>query len=257
MMLQKEIKALEKDIKSLEEKNKRIKFIRNLEIGRKVGCFVFPYVVSAGLIFEGIWVATGKVPFIIDDVKEYLYTQTEIDSLGNERILKKYGEFQNITDYVTYYTKWEDMGGDYTRCIKTYSLGKFDYKKALSWLEEDNILLDEILGEPMEVMWEKKEELTREELSQDEYIKIVLYKRDKKDSIIVKEYFGENILWSLLDILLTGMSFVLIKNVQEDVFDYKLKEKIEEVLRSYTFKDGTLLRKRLEIRKENYDRLIR
>lgn len=105
MMLQKEIKALEKDIKSLEEKNKRIKFIRNLEIGRKVGCFVFPYVVSAGLIFEGIWVATGKFPFIIDDVKEYLYTQTEIDSLGNERILKKYGEFQNITDYVTYYTK--------------------------------------------------------------------------------------------------------------------------------------------------------
>ena len=256
--LEKEIKKLEYDVNHAKLKNIEIRALRNLKIALRTGQLIAPYAATWGIIF-GIFSALGNVPFVRDDVKQNLQTK-KFDSLGNVRYEEQYAKFKD-TKWTLFYTdKWQDVGeGLYAREVKKYEINSKMTEDAITKVVNDNDVssLDELLGKPRSSYVEKKNNLTISELEEDACMRAIIYSTDINDYIVVKESANNDTGISLVYIFCDFMSSLAVYGIISKVSSFYYKDCISDIKRNSKKVDIDMLKKKLEIKKSNYERLTR
>lgn len=256
--LEKEIKKLEYDVNHAKLKNIEIRALRNLKIALRTGQLIAPYAATWGIIF-GIFSALGNVPFVRDDVKQNLQTK-KFDSLGNVRYEEQYAKFKD-TKWTLFYTdKWQDVGeGLYAREVKKYEINSKMTEDAITKVVNDNDVssLDELLGKPRSSYVEKKNNLTISELEEDACMRAIIYSTDINDYIVVKESVNNNIGGSFVYIFFDFISSLAIYGFRKTLSSFDYKDCIYNIKRSNPKVDVETLKKKLELKKSNYERLTR
>lgn len=257
LKLESEIKDLEFKIKHIKVGNAKIKCIRNLKISLRFGQRILPYVLVPIIIFGGMSIL-GATPFYMNVKKYYLNTKQEKDRLGKVRYEYQYQDYKDITSFVTYYNKWEKTDdGLYKREIKKYEIDEDIAVNAIEKIiKEGNInSLEELLGKPYLERTEIKNNLTENQINQTEYLEGLIYSKSENAYIIVKESMDDELSTIFRFILLSAVGFGVTLFYRSKYSDFDCC--VSKIKENYPMIDVKKLKKILEIRKENYERLTR
>lgn len=257
LKMKKEIEILEFEIRHSKLINAKITAIRNLKISLRALQKVAPYALTAG-ITAGIFTYFGDIPFYPnDEQKVYLNVMTEFDNYGHIRTEQQYASF--ASDNMLYYcSKWEKMNDEfYSRNVQTYSIQNKTYEDIIKLFEQENINLDDILGEVISNIKETKNNLTIEELQEESFVKAVIYNEDKNNYIMQKQTVSENIVMSAAYVILTGLSELIPLFVRTELSNFNFFSCVEEIKRKSQLLDIDYLTKKLELKRDNYNRMIR
>lgn len=257
--LKKEIEKLEKDIKNIRLINLKIEVIKNLKITLRFIQRIAPYIITASLTAGGFKLLGGGLPFYRDNFRNYLRTMTEVDNLGNVRYEQQYNDFETADNTLYYCSKWHDNeDGFYSRNIEMYKIKELTEEDLINILTKENLDLSDILGEPISKKIETKNNILEEELEEKDYLQAVIYSKSDNDYIVCKETIKDNILMTLLYISATALFECFpfaIRDGGLSKFNYKMC--VEDIKDNYPSVDVQELTKKLEIKRSNYDRLIR
>ena len=250
---------MERDIKNSRLINLRIEAIKNLKISLRFIQRIAPYIITASLTAGGFKLLGAGLPFYRDNFRNYLRTKTEVDNLGNIRYEQQYNDFENDDNTLYYCSKWHDNeDGFYSRNIEMYKIKELTEEDLINILTKENLELSDILGEPISKKIETKNNILEEELEEKDYLQAVIYSKSDNDYILYKETVSINVvvtfLYLLLTFLLEGIPFS-IRDAGLSKFNYKMC--VEYIKDNYPSVDVQELTKKLEIKRRNYDRLIR
>lgn len=256
--MKKEIDSLELEIKHFPLTNLKQSSIRNLKISARALQFAAPYIVTAGLT-AGLFSFFDATPFYNgDETRSYAQVKTEMNSEGDVSYQKQYEFFDNSEGQLRYYTKWKkEDNGYYSRIVQTYSLDKKSFEDVKKLFDQKNKTLEDILGEPTSNVIETKNNLSEKEIKKEAILKAVIYNEDKDDYIIKKETVVENVFATLLYLLITVFAELLPIYIREEYSSFNFFTCFSRLKEEYAKKDIQQLKKKLEIKKENYERLMR
>lgn len=266
LQMKKEIESLESEIKHSSLVNARIGAIRNLKISARALQKVAPYVLTAGIVAGG-FTLLGNIPFYGgDEWNVYSNVMTEFDNTGNIRKEQQYDTFKDDSDntldnsdsMLYYYSKWQKDGdGSYSRTVQTYSIKKKTYEDIIKLFEQENLKLEDVLGEPSSNIKETRNNLADEELEEESFIKAVIYNEDENDYIIHKETVGENVLISILYVLVTALAELAPLYFRSEISSFDFSDCVDEIKRKHQPLDVETLTKKLELKRDNYNRITR
>lgn len=255
--MKKEIDTLQNNHDHSVLVNSKIVLIRSLKIISYLLKRFYPYLITAGVSFM-IMKSVNKAPFINDDIKRNLEIKKQFDSMGNVRYETQYQPYDS-DNIIKVYSKWT-LGEDgfYTREVKSYYAFKFNIDQIEEIVENNKTTVGMVLGEPYVIQTEKKNNITYDELMSDAYVEAIIYSVDENEYIIVREKGIEDakaiMLWLFINIFIDIAIRELInkKRNLETLDELICKLKIK-----YPFVDYGELEKIIEIKKENYKRLVR
>ncbi len=257
LQMKKEIKQLENEIKYSKLTNLKIKTVRNLKISARAMQLVAPYVLTAGILAGGFKLL-GACPFYRDIHQQNLNTMKEIDSLGNIRYEEQYDDFTSSSNMLHFYGKWEKSeNGFYTRTVEKYELEKLTEEEIIALFEKERITLRELLGAPISSIQESDNSITEEEIEEENYFQAIIYSENKEDYILVRESSSDNFVESLLYILLTVLCEFLPLAFRSEVSSFDFGNCVSAIKEKHRPIDIPVLIKKLEIKRENYNRLMR
>lgn len=259
LQMQKEMKTLEFEIEHSRLVNIKVGAIRNLKISARALQLVAPYVLTAGIIAGG-FTLLHHIPFYGgDEWKVYSTVMTEFDNNDNIRYEQQYGSYQSSSDNkLYYYTKWQqDDDGFYSRTAQVYSVKKKTYDDIIELFGQEDLQLQDVLGEPSSNFKETKKNLTDEELQQESFIRAIIYNVDKNDYIIHEETVGENVLFSLLYICITLFCEMAPLYWRSEHSNFDFEDCVENIKRKHQLVDMKTLKKKLELKRDNYNRITR
>jgi hypothetical protein len=253
LQMKKEILSLEDSIKQYKLMNIEIKTIKNLKITARCIQLFAPYIVSTGIIYGG-FTLLGNSPLVND--KTYLNIMTEFDNEGNIRYESQYGSFDG-EDVLYYYSSWTKDDDFYSRNIETYYLEDKTYEDLIDIFEYSDLKLKYTLGQPTSNIKETKNNITEEELDKQTYLKAIIYEEDNDNYIITDESFKKGFLKALGFGSLLGCINLTISAIRKKVSSFNFIESINQIEEENRPIDINALNKKLELKKENYDRLTR
>jgi hypothetical protein len=263
--MKREIDLLESEIKYSSLVNVRIKAIRNLKITARALQLVAPYAITAGIV-AGEFAFLGDIPFYPNDEwKKYSKIMTEFDNAGNIRTEQQYDSFEvngdtldNSDSMLYYYSEWEKSDdGFYSRTVQTYSIKKKSFEDIMELFKKEDLKLEDVLGEPSTNIKETKNNLIEDEIQEKSIIKAVIYEEDKDDYIIHKETVGENIGLSVLYVLVTIFSELAPLYYRSEHSSFDFSDCVDEIKRKYKPLDIDTIIKKLELKRDNYNRMTR
>ena len=256
--LEKEIKEIEKEINNVKLTNFKIKTVRNLKIGLRAIQLLAPYVVTACIVFD-IFSLMGTTPFIRDNEKQKLKVKKEFDSFGNIRYEQQYEPFDNSLNKVYYIGKWNKKeDGFYFREIKTYEIDDKIKDMVTKIVNDCNITsLEDVLGKPKYTKTQIQNNLTDEEISKEAYLEAVIYSSSSDDFIIVKESIANNLYITIIWFIVTILAELIPLNIGSKCSSFSFEDYYYSLVAKYQPQDAQSLIKKLEIKKDNYNRLMR
>ncbi len=262
--MEKRLKIMKKEIDKLENilnkpklTNLKRSTIKNLKITSTALRVVAPYVLCAGILAGVCKVANLGFPFKSDMVKKYANVMKEIDSLGNIRYEEQYDYYSNEDNVFKIYSKWEkENDGFYSREIKTYQIKKMTEEEILETLSNIDSILD-YLSEPLSIVKERSNNISPEEINNEPFYQFVTYDIDKNNWIIRKETFDENGEISLLYVLFSALAGGLTDAVRRAKSGFEFTTSVKKIKEQYNKMDVDELKKKLEIKRSNYNRLTR
>lgn len=256
--MKKEVEDLERQIKYNKLVNLKNALIRETLINGRRLQWLAPFILTACITAGGAKLIGMGFPFYMDDIEEFLYTKKEFDNTGNIRYEEQYGKFDSITHQINHYTKWEDAGnGFYERRVESYQLSDITDETVLQLFDKDNLTISDIFGNKVSSVKETKNNLTEEELMQGEYIEATIYKKDENDYIMVKESIDDNIGWTMVYFLVTVLAEIFPAFYRIDVSKFDYNDAVYEIRKKYSKVDVEKAKKLLEIKRDNYNRLVK
>ena len=121
----------------------------------------------------------------------------------------------------------------------------------------DSATIEEVLGEPYRTCIETKDSLTEEEMTENPYIKVMFYDRDRNDVTIRRETVGENVATTILFIYISLFGSCFTQKFVNKRLPVDYKEIIQDIKEKYKNVSSEDIQKKLEIKRENYERLMR
>ncbi len=263
LKMKKEIETMENEINDYKFEYIKKSTIKNLKITARAFQLVAPYILTAGIVAE-IFNISGNKPFSSNNERVYLNTMTEFYSMGNINIKKQYGDFkdsiENILDNrdsVLYlYSKWEkDSNNSYYRIIEIYSIKNKTYEDVKKILSQDD--LEKYLDDSNYYETEIKNDLNIQELNSKNFIKAIVYDKDKNDYIEYKKNIFKNISCSIIYIFFASFCEFIPFYLRSNYSKFDFMKSVNKINEKYKTKDIDVLIKKLEIKKNNYDRMMR
>jgi hypothetical protein len=262
------INNLENEIKDLENKiehnsDARIELykekqhqLRLLNLRR-----FYIYVVTTGMIIVIGKITNHGLPIYNKDKLRYGASITdEIDSLGNESIIKCYSYYpknDHSDDVLSHYSTWSYNDSKYLRTIVNYSLDGLSNEDIKRLLITNDLSHLSQLGQPE---YEYKENISKSDLDSPESLKATIYSYDSKDYIYVQETKDVNSGLTALyftSIIILNLLGPFTIRLFSNKFNYnKELNKINEEYDESTLNIDTLKLK-LKIKKENYETMVR
>lgn len=228
---------------------------RNVNISICKGKLIFPYVLTTGICL-GIGSAIGATPFIPDKEKNHLKQMEELDSCNNIRYERQYECFDNGKNSITYYSKWIlNSDGKYHRDVKVYDIGEMS-KDRIKYLLNGSYTKtpEELFGNPIINKMEIKNNILEKDAQMGSYIQARFYSEDDDDYIWVNESINNNIMETIVWMIIYYICVKFIRIVRY-CFPFEYDKKIKEIEKKYSCKEKSDLKKQLEIRTDNYNRL--
>lgn len=257
LQMEKEIESLEKEIKQQKFKNLKINSIKNLKITARVLQLIAPYVVTAS-IFTWFFFSNGIIPFHRDKREIYSRVMTEFDNLGNIRYEQQYADFVDQNNIFKFYSQWQlQEDGFYTRTIKTYNIEEKTYEELIELFNKENVILEDFLGKPISTIKETKNNLTDDELNKEAFMQAIIYNEDENDFIIQEESFDENKYSTIGYFFLLAMLEFASGLFRNGFSSFNFRKCVERIKDNYQLADIQELTRKLEIRRDNYNRLMR
>lgn len=257
LQMKKDIVKLENEIKFSRISNLKIKSVRNLKISLRAMQLIAPYVLTAGLIAGGFKLL-GGCPFYRDIKQQNLNTMKEFDNLGNIRYEEQYSDFSSASDMLYFYGKWERSdNGFYTRTVEKYKLEKLTEDEIKDLFEKEKVSLQDILGTPISSFQESNNNLDEEEIERENYFQAIIYLENEEDYILVRESVSDNILITILYICITGLGELLPLYIRSEISNFDFGDCVSRIKEQYKPVDIPTLAKKLQIKRENYDRITR
>lgn len=259
--MQKDILDLEKQIKYAKLTNFKNGAIKNLRISARFGQRIAPYVLAAGVVAYGFELVGAGLPFIPnDEITYYSHIKGEFDNQGNIRYEQQYESFENGNNILSLYTKWvlqED--GLYSRTVKTFeidNMSKEDILKLFNNPESINSLED-LFGKPSVSKREYKNKLDLPEEKNVDFLQAITYNKDMDDFIVVKESAEDNFWVSVIYILVTCIGEIISLAIRENISSFDFDDCVYNIKQKYNKVDVETLVKKLEIKRDNYNRLLK
>ena len=248
------IKEIEDQLENAKYHNLKNKLLLNLSKGLINSRKFVPYLLITGITFS-VFSFFASVPFVKDTKRQNLWLKKEIDSNGNIAVEEQYEKIDNPSE-ISYISGWEPSSdGYYERKIVTYNIKTLNNEDIERIVLENDISLSSILGDPKISKVEKKNNVTEEELNQGPFIRAVIYDESLDRYSYIEESAATNnqltIVWLLIEGLLCGTYALYDKTYR----DYKLKDRLYELEDKYAPLDVNQLTRKLEIRKETYQRM--
>lgn len=256
--MKKEINKLETQLKYIKLINLKIKAIKNLKISLKVSQAAAPYILCCSII-AGTFKLTGLgLPFYNGDKFNHISQKMkEFDNLGNIRYEQQYQPFENDENVLYYHTNWQPSDEQfYSRDIQTYKLGELKEEDILKLFNLQEQELNDILGDPIKISKEISNNIEKE-LSTDIYFQAVIYSTDSNDYITEKETNLQNIIITILYIFITTIPCFGISGFRYFFSSFNLKNEIYKIKFQYKPLYEENIKMKLEIKKDNYNRLTR
>lgn len=251
--LEKEIQKLENQIRYSKAKKLKYQILKSTKISLRAGKLFAPYILTAGITFGGFKLF-HHTPFIIDETSHSTTLIQTLDNLGTTRFQEKNIPFQKTTGTLFYIGKWEKTLNGYIREKKVYSI---DPLEAYNWLNNPSL---SSLQTPVSSIIEEKQSITEMEENEKPYLQAILYFPSKKNSIIIKQDLEENIfetyIWGVITFILEVLLFMQRYHHSEHYLS-KFVFDIEEIQKQYPTINRKEFIKKLEITKNNYNRLRR
>ena len=263
LKMKKEIETMENEINDYKFEYIKKSTIKNLKITARAFQLVAPYILTAGIVAE-IFNISGNKPFSSNNERVYLNTMTEFYSMGNINIKKQYGDFkdsiENILDnrdsVLYFYSKWEkDSNNSYYRIIEIYSIKIKTYEDVKKILSQDD--LEKYLYDSNYYETEIKNDLNIQELNSKNFIKAIVYDKDKNDYIEYKKNIFKNISCSIIYIFFASFCEFIPFYLRSNYSKFDFMKSVNKINEKYKTKDINVLIKKLEIKKNNYDRMMR
>ncbi len=263
LKMKKEIETMENEINDYKFEYIKKSTIKNLKITARAFQLVAPYILTAGIVAE-IFNISGNKPFSSNNERVYLNTMTEFYSMGNINIKKQYGDFkdsiENILDnrdsVLYFYSKWEkDSNNSYYRIIEIYSIKNKTYEDVKKILSQDD--LEKYLDDSNYYETEIKNDLNIQELNSKNFIKAIVYDKDKNDYIEYKKNIFKNISCSIIYIFFASFCEFIPFYLRSNYSKFDFMKSVNKINEKYKTKDINILIKKLEIKKNNYDRMMR
>ena len=257
-ILKKEIKGLEFDVSYPQLLKLKNITVRNFKITLKGLQFLAPYILCAS-ISVGITKVIGLgYPFYSkDQVRENKRIVKQVDSVGNVRKVEQYRDYVNAINILEYCSKWkEDKDGYFYRDVEVYKIGNLtenDVEDVISGKKSD---IKSIFGNPVSSKKEIKNNVSTEELEQDSYIKVIMYFENKNEYIMRTETFVENFGASTVFVMIASL-FSIIPATYQSSKNYNFISDLKCIKENYSSIDIKEVKKKLKIKKENYERLIK
>ena len=258
---QKEINKIESELKNTKSMKIKMSLKRKLLKILVVMRFFYPALIGIVLGATGSYFL-GITPFYKDDKKETLRTKKEIDSFNNvcyECQYEDYGKSNKISVIGT----WNKLdNGLYERTVETYNLEDINEEEIIKIINGENQVdsIGDLFEEKPTTRREGKNKLSEEDMYDTPYLQATIYSEDKNDIVIVKESWADNLAESTfvtVVILLLGALSVCVREKikNEDTFS-ELGIEFDILNQKYTY-DEEHLKRILEIKKDNYDTLVR
>ena len=259
LQMKKEIETLENELKYSKLVNLKISTVKNLKISLRFMQRITPYVLSAGIIASGCKLIGFRLPFYSGDtLKINSNNMKEFDSLGNVRYEQQYDDYANSSNILYYYSQWQpDINGLYTRNVETYKLDELTEEEILKLFNKEDLKLSDIFGKPISKKRETKNNVTEEELQQNDCLKAIIYSEDKNNYILYKETKEENNVITAAYLALTAVVELIPFFIRRNISTFDFDDCVSEIKRKYPAVDTDELIKKLEIRRSNYNRLMR
>ena len=243
-----------KDAKKLNIKNN---IIKGSKIAARTGQLIAPYVVSAGIVVGGF--AAGDIlPYT--EHKQYLNTETTLDSNGKTSYVTQYDKFafENDGDRISYYGKWKlEDNGFYSRNVEVYSMNKINEEQIMDILNNPNKFstLQDIFGEPISKQTEYEEKISENDMKKNAYIKVVKYSESDDNYIYIKKSLMEDSALAMIMLLLiTLIECLIIVFRIYNSFDYK--QIISEIKEKYPSIDIGIMKKELAEKQKEYKKAL-
>lgn len=193
-----------------------------------------------------------------DTFKANLNIMKEFDNLGNIRYEQQYSDYENSNNIFYYYYQWQqDVDGFYSRNVETYKLDDLTEEAILSLFNQEDLNLYNVLGEPISVKKEIKNNVTEEELQQQHYLRAVIYSENKDDYIIHKETNEYNLTITIIYLMLTILVETIPAYIRKEITKFDFGACVRKIEREHPTIDTEDLTKKLEIKKSNYKKLTR
>lgn len=247
-----ELIKLKKEIEIKKQENKQQERLKNHKILLTKCRLVMPYILSGCISVSALSMFLG-LPFYKDDIKKYKNIKKEIDSKGNISYTEQYDEFSDMKSIINYYSRWNEENGIYERRVNTYEINNPLDILTLSNKEEVNI--GDILGNKISSRIEKTNNISN--INETDYLEVILYYTDENDFIILKESVDTNIISSVIHLLSLCFAQYLTRLYRKRLSDFDYKEEIENIKIKYKDDELEKLLMKYEIKKENYDRLVK
>lgn len=253
-ILNEEIKATENELKEVIKHNKQQKAVKNLKIIGKTAQLIAPYVLITSITL-GVNSAASRA--LDKNAKQYLNTKKEIDSYGNITLEEQYSNFDNEKNTITHYSKWEKCeDGFYQRNVNVYSTKNLTEDKIEKIINDnDDISLNNVLGDPIETKVEKKNNLSNEEIMNESYLKATIYFEDESISISTKDNDSNIILKQLIITIFSAMGAFCCYGIHEyrKFKDFNFKHEIAKIKEKHEGIIPSPLTLKLENQQNDYD----
>lgn len=258
------LESLKLEIEDLKGKIKKSKgnnkVIKNLKIFRCMLKTVSPYLLTVG-ITSGVLFSL-KNPFDLNEWKCYAHFALEYDQfskLTRQEVYYDSSLQQDRNHFIKQYTKWEQQDDEsYSRMVTTYEISyKKTLQELLELLSKDLVDIRDFSIKETSKVQEIKYALTEEELNKEAFLQATYYCVDTNDFILVEETIGEHVMMVFIEVILILIS-QLLPLAYRLQFPYDSKTAIKKIKKEYdsSCMNIKVLRKKLEIREENYQRLL-
>lgn len=256
--LEMEIKTLEYQVKHPTITNLKIGMVRNLTLSSKLLREAIPFILTASIMI-GVFKFTGLgFPFARDLIKYPSNIRKDLDSFGNVNIEQQYDSFGYSVNVLKYYQGWERKdNGIYVRNVDVYELEFFSDGEIERMINTSDIELNDILGEPTYSYLETSYDLSSEEFNKNPYMEATVYIEDTNDYIVKEEPVVVNATTTFFYVIGTLMLEAAVFGVKLNRSALGIRDYTYAVNDKYKPIDVDILSKKLEIKKDNYNRLVR
>ncbi len=254
--LRREIKNLEFQINHENICNFKNNTIKNLKITGNCLRLAAPFVLSIGIVISGFAILLNDVMFRFDDTKDFMKIEKSFDNRGNIAIYEQYKPFEHSNQLFSY-SKWQDMGtGFFERTIRTYQIPHWTYEELINLIYQDNLDLESVFGNPVDIRYERRNNLSKEELQEEAFINVLIYDTDKNQVVVRKQTASENYSLTVMQILIIIL-LEIFATIWRDKSSYDFKKELKKIKKRYQDINVDDLQLKLFIKKNNYSNLTR
>ena len=242
--------------KEIEFSYKEVKKVRNLRIFKGACKFIYPFIVSTGIVVGGFKLFGFGFPFNMDKEKKYKAYELDFQTGGSlysdETYVKNEWYSDKIKSNIKLYSPWKKEENNYSRIKRLYEIKNLDdiniYNAVI--FEDYNYIMNNIIDYTEEIQYTPNIDITK---NNNYWMSANITLLDKNDFIVSLEDETDNLWSTILCTLVILASYTSIESLRK----YRFLKDIKNINSDYKFNMQTIKIQEDELNNINQKLLIK